>query len=101
MVSSHACLASTNSTDMLTRLSFYRDQDYSDQISTFRGRGLDKWQSFVVDSNKLFFKFSSSADSNYWGFKFTVKPLDWRLDDVQVSLVCHTILRALTLTMVD
>eukprot|EP00455_Lapot_gusevi_P055091 TRINITY_DN8933_c0_g1_i1.p1 TRINITY_DN8933_c0_g1~~TRINITY_DN8933_c0_g1_i1.p1 ORF type:complete len:1260 (+),score=500.66 TRINITY_DN8933_c0_g1_i1:503-3781(+) len=69
------------SNDMFTGLSFYRDQNYQDIIALVNGQEANRYQSFVVPGNKLWFKFTSSTDNNFWGYKFTVKPIELHIDD--------------------
>jgi len=69
--------------DILTRLSFYRDPDYQDLISQHNGRGAARYPTLVVPGDRLFFKFTSQNNNGLWGYKFKVKPLEYRLDDQQ------------------
>jgi len=69
--------------DILTRLSFYRDPDYQDLISQNNGRGAARYPSFVVPGDRLWFRFTSGNNNQLWGYKFKVKPLEFRLDDGQ------------------
>jgi len=62
--------------DIYTRLSFYRDENHEDLIVTCNGQGHDKYPSFVVPSNVFWFKFTSGTNNQYWGYKFTVKPME-------------------------
>ena len=71
------------SNDLLTRLSFYRDPEYQDLVSHNNGRGAQRYPSFVVPGDRLWFKFASGTNNNLWGYKFKVKPLELRLDDGQ------------------
>ena len=50
------------SADMLTRLTFYRDDQYQDAIATFAGRrGHGQWESFIVPGDRFWFKFTSGS----------------------------------------
>ncbi|GAB5369199.1 hypothetical protein AAMO2058_001385000, partial [Amorphochlora amoebiformis] len=69
--------------DILTRLCFYRDGDYQDLISQNNGRGSTRYPSFVVPGDRLWFRFTTGNNNNLWGFKFRVKPVEFRLDDQQ------------------
>eukprot|EP01083_Nonionella_stella_P059475 155578_1 len=71
------------SSDMLTRLSFFRDEQFQDHVATYRGPGPGTYASFVVPSNRFYYRFTSSGDTSFWGYKFKVKPLDLRIDDRQ------------------
>ena len=78
--------ASSISDDMLTRLSFYRDSGYQDLIAQCAGRyGSSsqalRWQSFVVSGDRVYFKFTSGSNSEHWGYKFRVQPLELRFND--------------------
>jgi len=69
--------------DILTRLSFYRDHDYQDLISQNNGRGAARYPSFVIPGDRVWFKFTSGNNNGLWGYKFKVKPIEYRLDDKQ------------------
>ncbi len=66
--------------DPLTRCSFYRDEEYQDLIVTYRG-AFGSTQSLIIDSDKVFFRFTSGAGETFWGYKFTIVPLSLRLND--------------------
>eukprot|EP01087_Luapelamoeba_hula_P010094 TRINITY_DN2658_c0_g1_i4.p1 TRINITY_DN2658_c0_g1~~TRINITY_DN2658_c0_g1_i4.p1 ORF type:complete len:3811 (+),score=698.07 TRINITY_DN2658_c0_g1_i4:295-11727(+) len=76
-------------TDMLTRVAFYRDDQYQDPIAVNRGRvqaggsGGSQFQTLIVPGDTVYFRFTSGPTNTYWGFKFSVSPLEWRLNDVQ------------------
>jgi hypothetical protein len=65
--------------DPLTRCSFYRDEEYQDNIATFRGAmNNNQFQTLIINSDKVFFRFTSGAGETYWGYKFTITPLTLR-----------------------
>lgn len=41
------------------------------------------WQPFIVDSDTVYFRFSSGAGETFWGYKFTITPVTLRLSDQQ------------------
>ena len=72
------------SEDMLTRLTFYRDSQYQDAVMACSGRygsGYSRWQSFVVTGDRLYYKFTSGSNTEHWGYKFKVQPLELRIND--------------------
>ena len=72
------------SEDMLTRLTFYRDSQYQDAVMVCSGRygsGYSRWQSFVVTGDRLYYKFTSGSNTEHWGYKFKVQPLELRIND--------------------
>ena len=74
------------SEDMLTRLTFYRDSSYQDAITSCTGRygsGHGRWMSFVVTGDRLYYKFTSGSNTEHWGYKFKVQPMELRIDDEQ------------------
>lgn len=71
-------------TDMMTRLSFYRDPNYQDLILTVQGSGPPPdhcFPPFIVDADRLYYKFTAGTNSRLWGFKFKVEPVERRIDD--------------------
>ncbi|MES1921211.1 hypothetical protein MHBO_002774, partial [Bonamia ostreae] len=73
------------SSDLMTFLKFYADEERTQLLSSNRG-GKDgyvnrNYSSFVVQSNKCYYHFRSTADNNYWGYIFKVHPVDLRIDD--------------------
>ncbi|ETO27461.1 HECT type ubiquitin ligase [Reticulomyxa filosa] len=69
--------------DFKTGLTFYADQDFEDQYLRCRGTGADRFPTFIVPSNRFWFKFTSSFDNQYWGYRFYVKPIEKHIDDFQ------------------
>ncbi|ETO35325.1 zinc finger, ZZ type with EF hand domain 1 [Reticulomyxa filosa] len=69
--------------DFKTGLTFYADQDFEDQYWRCRGSGGDRFPAFIVPSNRFWFKFTSSFDNQYWGYRFYVKPIEKHIDDYQ------------------
>ena len=70
--------------DMLTRLTFYRDSSYQDAITSCQGRygsGHGRWMSFIVSGDRVYYKFTSGNNTEHWGYKFRVQPIDLRIDD--------------------
>ena len=78
LISFHA--KSSVGSDVLTRLSFYRDNQLQDLIGTFNGK---RFQSFAVPGDRVWFKFQAGTNSSHWGFEFTVTPVDLKLNDIQ------------------
>jgi len=71
---------------MLTRVAFYRDEQYQDPVAIYRGRarsGNNQFQPIIVPGDTVYFRFTSGPIATFWGYKFTVTPLEWRLNDVQ------------------
>ncbi|ETO05664.1 ran-binding protein, partial [Reticulomyxa filosa] len=69
--------------DFKTGLTFYADQDFEDQYVRCRGSGRDRFPTFIVPSNRFWFKFTSSYDNKHWGYRFYVKPIEKHIDDHQ------------------
>ncbi|ETO22614.1 hypothetical protein RFI_14580 [Reticulomyxa filosa] len=69
--------------DFKTGLTFYADQNFEDQYLRCRGSGVDRFPTFIVPSNRFWYKFTSSFDNQYWGFRFYVKPIEKHIDDFQ------------------
>lgn len=67
------------SSDVLTKLVFYRDELLTDQIISLK-TGRD---SFVVPANTVWVRFQGSGDCDYWGIKITVRPIELRWNDRQ------------------
>jgi len=71
-------------TDILTRVAFYRDQEYQDPIAIYRGRlTANQFQPIVVESDTVYLRFTTGPTQTHWGYKFSVSPLEWRLNDQQ------------------
>jgi len=76
-------------TDLMTRLSFYRDRHYQDLIATVQGSGAGPDHVFpplIVDSDRFYYRFTSGANSRLWGFRIRVEPIDQRIDDKSALL---------------
>jgi hypothetical protein len=77
--------------DMLTRLSFYRDSAYQDLIQTCVGKasssnvdrlGNTRYQTFIVNSDTIYYKFTSSLNPDgLYGYKFRVIPIEIKIND--------------------
>jgi hypothetical protein len=69
--------------DMMTQLSFYRDDQYQDMIATCAGRRSNRYDSFIVKGDQFWFKFTSGTNNENWGYKFKVDPVGLRINDHQ------------------
>ncbi len=70
--------------DMLSRVAFYRDDQYQDPIAIYRGKvGGNQFAPIIVNGDTVYFRFTSGPTMSFWGFKFTITPLEWRLSDQQ------------------
>lgn len=67
-------------TDTLTRISFYLTDEYTRALTAFNGRS---FSDFVINSDTIYFRFTSGIGKTYWGYRFKVIPLELRLNDVQ------------------
>ena len=48
------------------------------------GRGAaNMFQPIIVPGDTVFFRFTSGPIATFWGYKFSITPLEWRLNDVQ------------------
>ena len=48
------------------------------------GRGAaNMFQPTIVPGDTVFFRFTSGPIATFWGYKFSITPLEWRLNDVQ------------------
>lgn len=76
--------------DPLTRVAFYRDNEYQDLVAFYRGPvGNNMFDTIMVDSgtkimwshlrqDKIYFRFTSGPGETFWGYKFTVIPVNLR-----------------------
>src|SRR5690606_36298132 len=61
-----------------------RDDQYQDPIAVYRGKmGGSQFQPLIVNGDTVYFRFTTGPVATFWGFKFTVTPLEWRLNDNQ------------------
>jgi hypothetical protein len=64
--------------------SLLRDDQYQDPIAIYRGKmGGNQFQPLIVNGDTVYFRFTTGPVATFWGFKFTVAPLEWRLNDHQ------------------
>lgn len=55
-------------------------------MASYRGQAgqQGQFQALVVPSDTVYYRFTSGAGSTFWGYRFTVAPIDLRLNDRQV-----------------
>lgn len=85
-----------------------RDDQYQDPIAVYRGKmGGNQFQPLIVNGDTVYFRFTTGPVATFWGFKFTVTPLEWRLNDNQAlqglnfelgTLPVHTTTTTITTT---
>jgi len=78
-------------TDVMTRLSFYRDRHYQDLILSLQGSGPAPdgvFPPLIIDTDRVWYKFVSGTNTRLWGYKFRVEPIDLRIDD-KSALSCR------------
>eukprot|EP01084_Bolivina_argentea_P276391 471600_1 len=69
--------------DMKTSLRFYADKQMTDLIVACRKSGAEHFPTFIVPSNRFWYKFSTSNSNRHFGFRFFVKPIERHIDDKQ------------------
>jgi len=70
--------------DLLTRLCFYRDEQYQEVLFNYQ-RMQGSIPGFVVPGDRFWFKFTSgsNASQHSWGYRFRVRPVELRISDQQ------------------
>eukprot|EP01119_Soliformovum_irregulare_P023983 TRINITY_DN8500_c0_g1_i1.p1 TRINITY_DN8500_c0_g1~~TRINITY_DN8500_c0_g1_i1.p1 ORF type:complete len:1141 (-),score=425.00 TRINITY_DN8500_c0_g1_i1:16-3438(-) len=69
-----------HNSDPLTRCAFYADEEYNEIIASYRG---GQFAPLTVDSDRVYFRFTSGAGETFWGYKFSVTPVNLRLNNIQ------------------
>jgi hypothetical protein len=54
------------------RLVFATSSDYTSNYHCFHGPGVNNWEDFELPGDTLYYKFTSDATNNDWGWRFTV-----------------------------
>ena len=68
--------------DMLTRLAFYRDDQYQDIIISCGNRPrMNRFETCVIPGDTIYYKFTSGSNADQWGYKFKVSPVELRISD--------------------
>ena len=71
--------SSVNHSEMMTSVSFYRDEQHQDVIQRYQGN--NPFAPAVVNSDRFWYRFTSGGGSTFWGIRFSVIPLVLRLND--------------------